>query len=77
MNQHPNHNPENHHASALQEMSWEQLREFFALYPHNTARGRKSSDFFLTQLDLSVIFDYVAMHRILPQFDIDVESVSI
>ena len=70
MTQHPNHNPENLCTSALREMSWEQLKEFFRLYQYNILLRSKSSTIYQMQWDLSIAFYYVLMHRILPVFDI-------
>ena len=68
MNQHPNHNLQNPYTSALQEMSLEQLKEFFLLgYQRNILRENKSSMICQKQWGLSIAFYYALELRILPQ----------
>ena len=69
MIQNPNHNPQNPYTSALQEMSLEQLKEFFALYLHSILRLNRSSEIFLRQWVISAVFDYILEHRILHPLD--------
>ena len=69
MIQHPNHNPQNPCTFALQEMSLEQLKEFFDLSQHNILQENKSSEICHSQWGLSIIFYCVLKHRILHQFD--------
>ena len=69
MIQHPNHSPENLYTFAPRVMSLEQLKVFFRVYLHSISLTNKSSEIFLMQWEISIVFDYALMHHILPLLD--------